>query len=272
MKTIVITDLDGTLLDAVTYSFDEALPAVEALRRKKIPLVLSSSKTRREIELYRSRLENTDPFVSENGGGIFIPRGYFPFSASERIIDGYEAIVLGRPYGELRKALEETREATGVRVRGFGDMAPFEIALKSGLDIKEAALARMRDFGEPFVFEGSSREEIRRFLLALEKRGLRWTRGRFYHLMGENDKGRALRVLRSLYERRFGRVMVIALGDGLNDLPLLKAADRAVLVPHPDGTYEEAVVVEGLIRASRPGPAGWNETVLKLIEEGAPDA
>lgn len=265
MKTIVITDLDGTLLDAVTYSFEDALPAVEVLKRKKIPLVLSSSKTRREIELYRTRLDNSDPFVAENGGGIFVPAGYFAFRASEKIVNGYEAIVLGRPYNELRKALEEIREATGVRVRGFGDMAPFEIALKSGMDIKEAALARMREFGEPFVFEGSSREEIRRFLLALEKRGLHWTRGRFYHVMGDNDKGRALGILRSLYKRQFGRVFIIALGDSLNDLPLLKAADRAVLLPGPDGTYEEAVVVEGLIKAPRPGPAGWKEAVLELV-------
>jgi len=76
---VVISDLDGTLLDPESYSFDAALPALELLRAKGIPLVLCSSKTRREIEVYRQRLGNREPFIFENGGGICLPKGCFRF-------------------------------------------------------------------------------------------------------------------------------------------------------------------------------------------------
>ena len=50
---ILFTDLDGTLLDGRTYSFEKAKPALEAIQRLRIPLVFVSSKTRGEIEVYR---------------------------------------------------------------------------------------------------------------------------------------------------------------------------------------------------------------------------
>lgn len=78
-QTLIISDLDGTLLDARTYSFEEARPALELIRRNDLPLILCSSKTRAELEVWRNRLENHHPFITENGGGIFIPERYFPF-------------------------------------------------------------------------------------------------------------------------------------------------------------------------------------------------
>ena len=70
-KIIVFTDLDGTLLHPKTYSFEAAMPALKLIKEKDIPIILCSSKTRAEIEVYRKKLDNQHPFVSENGGGIF---------------------------------------------------------------------------------------------------------------------------------------------------------------------------------------------------------
>ena len=36
---LVFTDLDGTLLEYETYSFERALPAIRALKEKNIPLI-----------------------------------------------------------------------------------------------------------------------------------------------------------------------------------------------------------------------------------------
>ncbi len=52
MNTVIFTDLDGTLLHPETYSFKAALPALEIIRRRRIPLVLCSSKTRAELEWF----------------------------------------------------------------------------------------------------------------------------------------------------------------------------------------------------------------------------
>ena len=79
---VVFSDLDGTLLDHDTYSFDAARPALERLRVDGVPLILCTSKTRAEIAPLRRALGNTHPFISENGGAVFIPAGYFPFALS----------------------------------------------------------------------------------------------------------------------------------------------------------------------------------------------
>ncbi len=113
-KAVVFTDLDGTLLDRATYSYAAALPAVKLLLSRKIPIVFCSAKTRAEQEVYRSRLNIPDPFIVENGGAIFIPRGYFPFDFEHDLdLDEYLVIELGTSYRELRAALESLRDEQG---------------------------------------------------------------------------------------------------------------------------------------------------------------
>ena len=79
LPLLVVSDLDGTLLDHTTYAFDAARAALERLRDARVPLVLCTSKTRAEVEPIRAALRNAHPFIVENGGGVFVPLGYFPF-------------------------------------------------------------------------------------------------------------------------------------------------------------------------------------------------
>lgn len=278
VKIIIFTDLDGTLLHPKTYSFEEARPALNLIKEKGIPLVLCSSKTRAEMEVYRKRLENEHPFVSENGGGIFIPKGYFgvrnaecgegtvPEKIEEAVpaisSDEYETIVTGTPYQTIRKAFLELKHGLNAKVKGFGDMTEREIAALSGLTEEEAALAKQRDFGEPFFFEG---EPDGRLLKAIEEEGLHWTQGRFFHIMGDNDKGRAVKILTHLYGKVSGEISTFGLGDGFNDLPMLKEVDYPVLVQKEDGSYDSRVELPNLTKAKKIGPSAWNEEVLEVL-------
>lgn len=265
MKPVIFTDMDGTLLHPSEYTFDEALPALALVKEMEVPLVISSSKTRAEIEVYRKRLSNRDPFVSENGAAVFIPESYFPFSTGGDKIDGYKVITLGTPYVEVRKALEEVRAETGARIRGFGDMSSREVAEASGLSPGEAELSKKRDFTEPFIVEGdeSTKQKV---LKAIERKGYFWTRGRFFHIMGPHDKGKAVRILKDFFTSFYGKILVIGIGDSLNDVPLLDEADRPVLVRKADGGYEP-LGIPGLLRAEGVGPAGWNSAVTEILEE-----
>jgi hydroxypyruvate reductase len=263
-KTIVFTDLDGTLLDAKTYSFREALPALDMLQKRRIPLILCSSKTRAEMEACRHHLNNGHPFISENGGGIFIPSGYFSFPIEAEAVNGYQVITLGMPYADIKSRFAHLRKQIPAPVRGFADMPAEEIAALTGLPLPEAMLAKQRDFDEPFIFRG---EPDQRFLQAIESMGLRWTQGRIFHIMGHHDKGRAVKLLTSLYERQYGPITSIGLGDGYNDLPMLQAVNHPVLVRHEDGSFEARIDIPGLLKTQLPGPAGWNETLLRLLPD-----
>ncbi|WP_447975056.1 HAD-IIB family hydrolase [Nitrospira sp. Kam-Ns4a] len=268
---IVFTDLDGTLLDAATYTFDAAQEALDALRARAVPLILVSSKTRAETEPLRHRLGLADPFVVENGGAVFIPTGYFPFPVPWAEVRGtFQVIELGTPYARLRAALKEIGQALGCQLRGFGDLSLDEIAAVTGLPSHEAGLAKQREYDEPFLFEGppALADAVRGLA---EARGLRCTKGgRFYHLMGASDKGKACRALIDCYwQVAAGQgqpLVTVALGDSVNDLAMLALVDRPVLVRRPDGGHAGDIQLPGVMRTTGIGPAGWSEAILDLLK------
>jgi mannosyl-3-phosphoglycerate phosphatase len=263
---VVFTDLDGTLLDHCTYSFAAAEPALRFLRHKDIPLVLCSSKTRSEIEVVRAALGNTDPFIAENGGAAFIPSDYFPqeFSPSRKI-PGYDIAEFGTPYARLLEVFKKIKELFPGKLSGFHELKAGEVAGLTGLSILESELAQKREYDEPFLLsELSVLEAVRE---TARQSGLNVVRGgRFFHLMGDNDKGRCAKFLLRLYAESLGHpVDSVGLGDSANDLPLLEAVDHPVLVRKPGGAYDSSVSLQGLYLAPGEGPAGWRAAILDLV-------
>lgn len=260
---VIFTDLDGTLLDLNTYDWEAARPALEHLRRQAIPWILVTSKTRAEVEVWRNRLENRHPFIVENGGAAFVPAGYFqhPVGGARRR-GAYEVLEWGTAYGDLVAGLKRAAELSGCRVRGFHEMTAEEVAAECGLARDEALLAKQREYDEPFLVLDPDRGEA--LASAISGQGLRSTRGgRFWHILGANDKALAVDALASFFGRRQSGLRTIGLGDGLNDASFLKRMAAAVLIPSPQLAELKALVPHGLI-ASHPGPIGWNEAVLAL--------
>jgi mannosyl-3-phosphoglycerate phosphatase len=273
-KMIIFTDLDGTLLDYFTYSFENALPALHLLREREIPLIICSSKTVQEVAVYRYRLKNEHPFITENGGGIFIPKNYFSYelrvAGYELMEEGdYHVIRLGARYADLRRTLEALREE-GFTVRGFGDMTVQEIAEIAHMDIAEAELAKERDFDEPFIFEGTE-EETWRLFETITARGFHYTKGKFFHILGDTDKGKAVSMLIDLYTKEFGEITTVALGDSPNDIPMLELVDCPIIVQRPQETYAVRRDIPNLRRIDGIGSAGWNKAIIELLSDSGSD-
>lgn len=277
-KVIIFTDLDGTLLDYVTYSFEKALPALQLLREQEIPLIICSSKTAKEVIFYREKLKNNHPFISENGGGIFIPKNYFKFEIrsasggqeSDIIEEGnYLTIRLGARYADLRKTLEALRKE-GFSVRGFGDMTVQELAETTHMNIAEAEFAKERYFDEPFTFEGTE-EETRRLFEAITARGFHYTKGEFFHILGNTDKGKAIKLLIDFYAREYSEMTTVALGDSPNDIPMLEEVDSPIIVQRPNETYAISRDIPNLVRIDGIGSAGWNRAIFKLLSDRGDD-
>lgn len=266
-KFAIFSDLDGTLLDNETYSFKAATQALDLISSKSIPLVLCSSKTHKEIELYRSLLSNNSPFISENGGGIFIPKTYFSKNFDyHREVDGYKVIDLGTSRETLAATLRSISEETGIQIKGFSDMSVQEIADLTGLDEDTAKLAMIREHSEPFIIT-----EEEKYAATIEDKitlkGYRHTRGgRFHHILGDNDKGKAVMILSNIYRLEFGEIKTVALGDSLNDLPMLEAVDTPILVQKPGDNYDPNIKLINLTYADGIGPSGWNSSILKLFK------
>ena len=245
---VVFSDLDGTLLDSQTYSFDEARPALERLRRSGVPLVLVTSKTRAETEFWRWQMENGHPFVVENGGALFIPRTYFKVAAQDAQNRGsYLAFELGDPYADLLEILQQAAAASACRIRGFHQMSDEEVARETGLSAGQARLARLREYDEPFLLLEGDAAALER---EIEARGKRSTRGgRFHHILGANDKGAAVAKAIELYRKEFGEIKTLGLGDAPNDEPFLQLMDQAVRIQ------------------AGAGPRQWNRIILEMVPE-----
>jgi len=271
-KILIYTDLDGTLLDHHTYSFKEALPALAEIKKRNVPLILCSSKTKGELEEYQSKLKIKYPFISENGGAIFIPKGYFSKPENNLKVKGkYLVLELGIPYRKLRKGLLEVSRKFGVKVVGFGDLKTKQIAFMFNLPYKEARLAKKRDYDEPFYFLDEIKpKEIRAIEREFKRNGLNLTKGgRFFHLLGQNDKGKAVRLLSRMYKQNWNTdLLTVGIGDSLNDLPMLKAVDIPVLVRQKDNTYDKEILKRLKVQKAKGiGPSGWNQAVLDLVRK-----
>ncbi len=266
---VVFTDLDGTLLDHDTYSWQEARPALEVCHTRGVPVVMASSKTRAEMEIIRLELGLSAPFISENGGGIFFPKEGIQDTPPEAVLKGNHWIwSLGPSYGVLTAALRDIRRATGLMIRGFSDMSLDEIAGLTGLDREACRRAVQREYDEPFILEDTGERHTAGLEKAAAVRGLRVSRGgRFFHLHGKNDKAEAVQRLISWYNKKTCRILTIGLGDSPNDFDMLKGVTYPVLIRSQRRFPGIEGDIPGLRVTEERGPKGWNAAILDILQE-----
>ncbi len=131
------------------------------------------------------------------------------------------------------------------------------------MPLEQAVLAKRREYDEPFLVLDPDRAGA--LAAAIEDRGKQSTRGgRFWHILGANDKALAVGALRALFERGNAPVRTIGLGDGLNDVSFLNVVDAPMLIRSAQVAELQARVPRGVV-TDRPGPAGWNAAILALI-------
>ena len=131
-----------------------------------------------------------------------------------------------------------------------------------GISIGKAKLAKQRDCTEPFLLIKGNINKVKKLI---KKYGLNYTKGgRYHYIMGKNDKGKAVSILKKLFKKKFGKIVTIGVGDGLNDLPMLKNVDYGYQVKNHKGKY--SFKHKGIIRVNKKGPAGFNEAVLEYLK------
>ena len=256
-KLLVVTDLDGSLLNHDDYSFSAATEALARIKSLEIPLILASSKTRREMQRIQTQLNISDPFICENGSAICTP------DAADCWV---EALAPSRD--TVLAALADLRSAHGYRFTGFADSSIEEIAAMTGLSAGEAALAAERDYTEPLLWQ-DTKERLARFVGQLERESLQVIQGgRFLSVCGDSNKGAALQRLREYYGGAES-TRVIALGDSPNDKSLLDAADIAVVIMSGRSDAVRPCGPAKIVRTEKPGPAGWQAAMSALLDENA---
>ena len=264
---IVISDLDGTLLDHNDYNYTAAKPCLDFIRKKGIPLIFASSKTSIEIENLCSEINFFHPYIAENGALLCIPENYFIKGNSSTSV--YEKKVIGIPREKINQVLENL--TSSYQFTTFSKLTPGEIVSHTGLSESQALDANKRECTEPILWEDSEHKLVS-FSTQLEKFNMRLLRGgRFHHVMGVHDKATTMTLLIEYFKKHINKSIIsIALGDSPNDYEMLSTADYGVVVPNPSiakATIDESAKI---IYANTSGPKGWNDTLLKLFENLLP--
>ncbi|MDB9524495.1 HAD-IIB family hydrolase [Oscillatoria sp. CS-180] len=266
---ILFTDLDGTLLHPQSYDYDAALPVIERMKQRGIPVIPVTSKTRAEVETLIQQIGLTDPFVVENGSAIYIPRDTCPYPLPEGDDDGpYRVVPLGVSYVMARAGLKAIAQDLGRPLKGFGDLSIEQVQQLTGLNPEAAHEAKMREFTEPFLTPKNTASET--LVAAAQGMGFNVVVGdRFSHLIGaEAGKGIAVHTLVTLYEPILadgGPLVSIGLGNSPNDLDMLENVDRAIVLPGEAGPHPR-LAERGWQIAPDLAPKGWAIAVTGVLD------
>ena len=263
------TDLEGTLLDEATYSFEPARPAIHTLQELGIPIIFCTSKTFLETVELQKILGISDPFIVENGGAIYFQPDQIDATGQKTTRCGtWQRLSLGVPYRDLVARLVAIQQQTGIAIRSFSFMNVGEIATDCGLSMEDADRAKQREFDEPFRLEDDNPNDLAQIGKLVQDAGLTLSAGgRYHHISGGSEKGNAVRLLCNLFEKTRGPLRSLGIGDSPNDLSMLEAVDLPVVVMRPGGVHHPSLVERPTkaIRAFGVGPEGWNAAILGLL-------
>ncbi|MEL0082305.1 MAG: HAD-IIB family hydrolase [Gammaproteobacteria bacterium] len=271
LRPLIFTDLDGTLLDHYSYSFEPARPQLERLQQRQIPVIPATSKTRAELLPLRQQLQLQTPFMVENGAAVFIPDEY-ALPATELVtLDGFRVKEFVDPRQHWSRLVDELPPFLQEHFTTFSRLGVTGVAELTGLGAKSAALACQRQYGEPVHWSGDDALKTQ-FIAEVEQRGGRALQGgRFIHISGHCSKAAAMNWLANCYRQQGEQVVTIAAGDSENDREMLEQADIALVIPSPVHAPLELGRSGETVVARQPGPQGW-ATEIELIVESITSA
>lgn len=251
-RTVLFSDVDGTLLDA-SDRFAITSTDVERLA-PHVELVLASSRTLVELGEVQRRLGMVGALIAENGAVMSYPPRWRGKGARKR-----ELLVLGDSVAELQPLVERSAEVAGVRIVDQRDVLP-----DRGRSLQRKYSICIRDWS------GMSAE---RFLAALRHNGCSATRsGRWITITRGADKGIAARAVLAHAEKiGAGFVRSLAIGNAANDQSLLAATQGRFAIRNPRrGHHQELLVLPNVVPLAASGKRAWRELLSSILSNGKP--
>ncbi|UOD35525.1 HAD-IIB family hydrolase [Deferribacteraceae bacterium V6Fe1] len=252
MKYLIFTDLDGTLLDHFTYSFKEAIPCIDIIKTKNIPLAFITSKTKVEVEKIISQVDYDIVFSVENGAAVY----FFD-----------KLKIHNKVFGEKLEKIIQFYEKVKKR---YNLLSVFEISEEKlsemvNLSVEKIRLLKEREFSVPFIIKVNN--NLQQLEAEAASSGFKILKGgRFYHLVSKNqDKGVALNYIKNILGKN---CKCIGLGDSGNDYDLLSNVDIPIIIKKYDDSYDEKLLdIKGAIKSRFVGPKGWCDSLIKFLKE-----
>ncbi len=250
---VVLSDVDGTLLEPDGQPLPEVLQFLAVLRNAGVVVCPVTSKTPAELARIMNHLGLSAPAGFENGAGI-------------RLQDGqWELQPTAVPLGSLMEVLNFLRQSTGLLIRSLFDLEDHELAFMTGLPREELPAARQRVASLPLVVDPRWDPVLQGALPPRPR--VRLLRGnRFLHLQGAHGKAQVVPRLFELVGRPWHPV--VACGDSPNDEELLAVAAVKIIVPSREGPHPWLCqrFPDALI-PTQPHGRGWVQALQQVFPE-----
>jgi mannosyl-3-phosphoglycerate phosphatase len=268
-STLVFCGVDALIppRGKISPGFDEFTAALD---HASVPAIWVTTRSRGQMDDPRRRLDHNHPFIAEEGCGVYLPEGYFHLRPAKTVRLGrFTCIPIAEPQPAARDALESLSEETGVSVVALRSLSPREVMQNSGLPVREAELARQRDFDELFFFAGASEQDIDRFVAEGRRRKLQLRQhGVLWSLAVGASLSLCVRELSKLYERALrSHPVILGIATQQDSNELFAACDRAILLSNgaPEGSGQPHSSKAREIPF--PAPDTWDRVLASLAHK-----
>jgi mannosyl-3-phosphoglycerate phosphatase len=270
---LIFTDLDGTLLDHHTYSFQPAVEMLGKLKDANIPVIPNTSKTFAELIFFRQQTKLNTPFIVENGAAVFIPIGFVKEQpAGTERFERYWVKSFSKSREHWLSLLNTLPAELQNCYIGFSAMNNEQLCNETGLNAPAALNANSRLYSEPLKWNGTDEQKQQIKTLLTDAGANVLQGGRFLHVSGHSDKGEAMlwltEFLSSLVSATTKNTTytTVALGDSYNDNEMLEVADIAVQIKSHKHDFPTLTRTANVVQSTQFGPTGWTECLAKIIK------
>lgn len=245
----VLTAIEGTLLDFMTFYDGPVRPLIGHLQAAGVPVIPFTTMTLEELKPIAEGL-GLRTAVIEAGGAI-----------AHRRMDGeWDLEILGQTAETLLDVISEIERISGADLAVYSAMLESESASVSGRRGEMLRASMERHFSAPFFIE---RGDVAAVKAAAASLGFSVERGqRFYHLVSTESADRAFCRLRD----EFRWETAIGVGGSPVDAHVLRCVDTPIIVPTPRGEPDRELLtmVPKAVIAPAPGARGWSAAVRRL--------
>ena len=189
-------------------------------------------------------------------------------------------IELGKSANDIRTKLSDIRIKHNINFKGVADISIEELSNLASMPIEQARRMAQRNYGETIL--QIQRDDIARFIKYTQEAGMKVIHGgRFFDVTIGIDKGRAVEILKKLFNSKFHNdVTYFGIGDSTNDIPMFSLMDVSILVQRPDNSWldykgtkmknavnSNSTSDNNILKVDGIGPHGWENAIQKIVLE-----
>ena len=259
-QIIIFTDLDGSLLNKVTFRFDEIEDYFRELVSKDIKIIPNTSKTEAELLDFNNLYKLNLSFIAENGSSI---HGLNLINANLP-----EKVSLSRPTNQIYEIYNEnTSSDLKKKITFISKLNIKEQQEIFGLPLDKIELALKRNNSLPIQFNGSTIEK-NEFIKIMNNAGLTvQTGGRIINICDNVNKAKAMSKTLELIKKEIDdEIVTIGVGDNQNDIDMLRQSNYACLVKN-DNFDSSLINIDKLIKSNEPSPNGWADVIKTALQK-----